>query len=267
VQDGASLSSARGPAAPRPVLATPPHLIAVPNFSGGGAAVSRECVICEDRSLARRVIDADALLPRAAFVDPELTMGHTPNLTLAAGMDVLSRNIEAYLSTLYHPMCESIALEGAALANRALQALALPPDNPEARADLMMASLLGAIAQQKGLGATRSCARALGAVCGLHDGLANALMLEPVMNFNAEALPERIERIALAMRANCAEDFVPYLRRLKRQIGVTGRLSLYGVRPDQIAELAAQAKADPAHRTNPRPCDLEDFVAFFEAAM
>ena len=200
------------------------------------------------------------------FADPELTVGLPAAVTAATGIDALTHNLESFLSPAYHPLCDGIALEGARLAAGALRTAVLRPGNLQARGDMMMASMMGAIAFQKDLGAVHSCAHALGAVCDLHHGLANALMLEPVMSFNLPAAPERFARLAQATGAGAPDAFVDWLRRLKADIGIPPSLAAAGVRREQFERLADIAVADICHRTNPRPCSREDFLRFFEAA-
>ena len=166
------------------------------------------------------MIFSPKLLAREVFADPELTLGLPPAVTAATGMDALTHNIESYLSPAYHPLCDGIALEGVRIAARALPVAVRDGGNLQARADMMMASMMGAIAFQKDLGAVHSCAHALGAVCDLHHGLANALMLEPVMRFNAEAVPAKFAELAHVAGLASADDFVPWLARLKREIGI-----------------------------------------------
>ena len=127
--------------------------------------------------------------------------------------------------------------------------------------------MMGAIAFQKDLGAVHSCAHALGAVCDLHHGLANALMLEPVMQFNLEAARGKFAELAHVVNAGTAEDFIPWLARLKREIGIAPTLSAVGVKPTQITALVAIAEKDICHQTNPRPVTGADFTRFFEQAM
>jgi alcohol dehydrogenase class IV len=141
------------------------------------------------------------------------------------------------------------------------------PGNLAARSDMMMASMMGAIAFQKDLGAVHSCAHALGAVCDLHHGLANALMIEPVMRFNHEAAPQKFADLAHAVGAGGGEDFVPSLARLKREIGIAPNLAAVGVKREQIGRLVEVAERDICHQTNPRPCTRADFARFFEQAL
>jgi alcohol dehydrogenase class IV len=131
-----------------------------------------------------------------------------------------------------------------------------------------MASMMGAIAFQKDLGAVHSCAHALGAVCDLHHGLANALMIDTVLEWNQEAAAEKFEELAhVCQVSGGGEQFIAWLRALKFRIGIRGKLAEHGVKPAQIARLVEIAAADICHRTNPRPCTAADFERLFEEAM
>ena len=249
----------------RPLDHPLPPIFAVPTTSGTGSEVGRSSVVSEDDTHVKRVIFSPRLLARAVFADPELTLGLPPTVTAATGMDALTHNIESYLSPAYHPLCDGIALEGVRIAARALPVAVRDGRNLQARTDMMMASMMGAIAFQKDLGAVHSCAHALGAVCDLHHGLANALMLEPVMRFNAKAVPDKFAELEHAARL-APGDFVPWLGRLKREIGITSSLAAVGVRREQFAKLIDLAVKDVCHQTNPRQCAAADFGQFFEQA-
>jgi len=255
----------------RPITQALPYFIALPTTSGTGSEVGRSSVVSEEAGAdgvhIKRVIFSPQLLAKAVFADPELTLGLPPAVTAATGIDALTHNVESYLSPAYHPLCDGIALEGVRIAARALPLAVRDGSNLQARSDMMMASMMGAIAFQKDLGAVHSCAHALGAVCDLHHGLANALMLEPVMRFNLGAARSKFEELAHVVGAGGAEDFVPWLARLKREIGIAPSLSAVGVERAQIARLAAIAEKDVCHRTNPRPVAHADFERFFEEAM
>jgi alcohol dehydrogenase class IV len=127
---------------------------------------------------------------------------------------------------------------------------------------------MGAIAFQKDLGAVHSCAHALGAVCDLHHGLANALMIDTVLDWNYEAVPGKFDELAHACGvAGGGKAFVPWLRELKASIGILGPLTRYGVKAEQLPRLVEIATADICHQTNPRPCTAADFEALFKAAL
>ncbi|MDE2627311.1 MAG: iron-containing alcohol dehydrogenase [Burkholderiales bacterium] len=250
----------------RPITGALPHFIALPTTSGTGSEVGRASVISEEDTHVKRVIFAPAILAKAVFADPELTLGLPPAVTAATGMDALTHNIESYLSPAYHPLCDGIALEGVRIGARALLTAVREPGNLPARADMMMSSMMGAIAFQKDLGAVHSCAHALGTVCDLHHGLANALMIEPVMAFNLEAVPEKFAELAHVVGATSASTFVPWLAHLKQQIGIAPSLQAVGVTRGHFARLVEIATSDICHRTNPRTCTPADFERFFGEA-
>jgi alcohol dehydrogenase class IV len=245
-----------------------PYFVALPTTSGTGSEVGRSAVISEDDTHLKRIIFSPRVLARVVFADPELTLGLPPNVTAATGMDALTHNIESYLSPAYHPLCDGIALEGTRIAARALVKAVAQPQNLQARGDMMMASMMGAIAFQKDLGAVHSCAHALGAVCDLHHGLANALMIDTVLAWNYEAAPEKFAELAhVCGVAGGGPAFVPWLRQLKVRVGITGRLADHKVTREQLPRLVEIATADICHKTNPRPVTAADFQRLFEQAM
>ena len=243
-----------------------PYFVALPTTSGTGSEVGRSSVISEEDTHVKRVIFSPAILAKVVFADPELTLGLPPAVTAATGMDALTHNIESYLSPAFHPLCDGIALEGTRIGARALLAAVREPANLQARADMMMSSMMGAIAFQKDLGAVHSCAHALGTVCDLHHGLSNALMIEPVMNFNIEAVPAKFAELAHVVGLRSADAFVPWLAHLKQQIGIAPGLAAMGVKREHFARLVEIASADGCHATNPRVCAPADFERFFTEA-
>ncbi len=252
----------------REIGETLPYFIALPTTSGTGSEVGRSSVISEEESHVKRVIFSPKILARVVFADPELTLGLPPAVTAATGMDALTHNVESYLSPAYHPLCDGIALEGTRLAARALATAVREPKNIEARGDMMMSSMMGAIAFQKDLGAVHSCAHALGTVCDMHHGLANALMIDTVLAWNAEAVPAKFDELAHVVGVDGgARGFLDWLKRLKQTIGIAPNLSIAGVRRDAIPRLVAIATADICHQTNPRPVTASDFERLFAQAM
>jgi alcohol dehydrogenase class IV len=182
-------------------------------------------------------------------------------------MDALTHNIESYLSPAYHPLCDGIALEGTRIAAAALVTAVKQPGNLQARSDMMMASMMGAIAFQKDLGAVHSCAHALGAVCDLHHGLANALMIDTVLAWNFEAVPAKFDELAHVCgvagggRRLCPGCGAQGARGHHRHAGCPWREG------GHIPRLVEIATADICHQTNPRPCTAADFERLFQAAM
>jgi alcohol dehydrogenase class IV len=252
----------------RPIVNPLPYFVALPTTSGTGSEVGRSSVVSENDTHVKRTVFSPKILAKTVFADPELTLALPPSVTAATGIDALTHNIESYLSPAYHPLCDGIALEGTRIAAAALRTAVLEPDNLEARSDMMMSSMMGAIAFQKDLGAVHSCAHALGAVCDMHHGLANALMLETVLAWNYEAVPKKFDELAhVCGVAGGGAAFVPWLKQLKADIGITGGLEARGVKPEDLPRLVEIATADICHQTNPRPCTAADFERLLKAAM
>jgi len=252
----------------RPIVHPLPYFVALPTTSGTGSEVGRSAVVSENDSHVKRTVFSPAILARAVFADPELTVGLPPALTAATGMDALTHNIESYLSPAYHPLCDGIALEGLRIGARALAAAVAEPGDLQARADMLMCSMMGAVAFQKDLGSVHACAHALGAVCDLHHGLANALMIDTVLAWNHEAVPHKFDALAQAAGvAGGGAAFVGWLKDLKQRIGITGGLAAHGVRRDMLPRLVPLAARDFTGGTNPRPASEADYERLFLQAL
>lgn len=252
----------------RPVDQPIPYIVAMPTTSGTGSEVGRSTVISDDATHVKRIVFSPRLLAPVVLADPELTLGLPPHLTAATGVDALSHCVEAFLSKGFHPMCDGIALEGIHLVAESLLACYRTPGDLEARGKMMAASMMGAVAFQKGLGVVHSCAHALSAVCGMHHGLANALMLPACMRFNAEAVADRMARMAAVTNGgSTAEDFLDWLDGLLRGLGIPNGLAAAGVKPEHCAALVDIAVADVCHSCNTRAVSRADFEALFKAAM
>src|SRR3982751_1604281 len=211
-----------------------PYFVALPTTSGTGSEVGRSCVISDDATHVKKVVFNPALLAKAVFADPELTLDLPAGVTAATGMDALTHNVESYLSPEYHPLCDGIALEGVRIAARALPIAYRDGRNLQARSDMLMSSMMGAIAFQKDLGAVHSCAHALSTVADLHHGLANGIMIDHVMRFNLPSATAkmgaraRVAGVPGAIGANegaAAEAFIAWLGELKRSVGIPAKLS------------------------------------------
>ncbi|MFN0186714.1 MAG: iron-containing alcohol dehydrogenase [Aquabacterium sp.] len=252
----------------RPIVHELPYFVALPTTAGTGSEVGRSAVVSENDSHVKRSVFSPKILARAVFADPELTLGLPSAITAATGMDALTHNIESYLSPAWHPLCDGIALEGLRLGARALERAVKDGDDLAARSDMLMSSMMGAIAFQKDLGGVHACAHALGAVAGLHHGLANALMIDTVLAWNHEAVPRKFDELAHAAGLGLdGTGVVPWLRARKARIGIEDGLRGHGVRDDMLPRMAALAAADFTNQTNPRPAGEADYARLLAAAM
>jgi len=252
----------------RPVDQALPFWVALPTTAGTGSEVGRSAVISDDASHVKKIIFDPRLLAQAVFADPELTLGLPPKLTAATGMDALTHCVEAYLAKAYHPICDGIALEGLRLASSALPRCVESPGDLDARGDMLMASMMGALAFQKGLGVVHSCAHALSAAADLHHGLANGVMLDHALAFNAEAVPRRFESLAQAvgLKQGGSMEFLAWIKAFKVRLGIPSGLAAAGVAADLEPRLAKLAFQDACHSGNPRPVTEADFAAIFAGA-
>ena len=245
-----------------------PHFITVPTTAGTGSEVGRSAIISEDVSKRKRILFSPKLMAKIVFADPLLTMELPPFITAATGMDALTHNMEAYLAKNFHPMCDGIALEGIALIARSLEKATHDPD-VESRSEMLLASLMGAVAFQKGLGVVHSLAHPLSSLLDTHHGLANAVNLPYGMKFNYEGQEERFDRMAMAfgLGNNKGGEVVDYLFELNGKLGLPTKLSEIGVKESHIEELSALAEADFCHPNNPKPVSKEDFRGLYREAL
>jgi len=251
-----------------------PPLIAIPTTAGTGSEVSRSGVAFLQDTGRKTVIFAPALLPRVALCDPELTYGLPPRATAATGLDAFTHCLEAYLSNGFHPLADAVAIDGVARVARALPVVMQEPNHLQARTDMMVAAMEGAMAFQKGLGNAHALAHALTPVAGLHHGLANAVVLPSVMAFNREAATARLARVAVAMgEPSGASDEVlaglaiDRVRALVTDVGLPTRLSDAGVKSADLERVAALAFRDASHQGNPRPTTEADLLDIARAAL
>ena len=245
-----------------------PHFITIPTTAGTGSEVGRSAIIADDETHQKKILFSPKLLARIVFADPLLTMELPPFITAATGMDALTHNMEAYLAKMPHPLCDGIALEGISLIHQSLETAVKKPDL-ESRSKMLIASLMGAVAFQKGLGVVHSLAHPLSSLLDTHHGLANAVNIPYGMEFNIEGFEHKFKRIAqtLDLPELTGRAVVDYLFDLNSRISIPHRLKDIGVREDQIETLSDLAIADFAHPNNPKPVAREDFRQLYLRAL
>ncbi|MCP4434545.1 MAG: iron-containing alcohol dehydrogenase [Actinomycetia bacterium] len=252
----------------RPIEQAPlPWFVAIPTTAGTGSEVGRSAVIADDDTHIKKIIYSPHLLARVVFADPALTVGLPPHITAATGIDALTHNIEAYLAKGFNPLCDGIAVEGVRLCAANLANAVADGSDIEARSAMLVASMMGAVAFQKGLGLVHSCAHALGTAADVHHGLANGLMIDHALRFNVESSADRLEHLALVVGLDpTAEAFLDWLAALKAEVGVAATLRDHGLDGALAAELTRLATEDPCHANNPRPVGAADFADIFARA-
>jgi alcohol dehydrogenase class IV len=243
-----------------------PPIVAIPTTAGTGSEVGRSGVVTLAATGRKTVIFSPHLLARVALLDPMLTCSLPPRITAATGFDALTHCLEAYSALGDHPMADAIALGGLELCARYLERAVRQGDDLEARGGMMKAAAMGAVAFQKGLGACHSLAHPLSSEKGLHHGLANALCLPAVVEWNASAVPERLARVQTLLDPG-PKTLAQGLRDLRARVGLPSGLRQEGVTPADVDKLADKAFEDACHRCNPRPVTRDDLRDLYLASL
>ena len=238
-------------------------LIAVPTTSGTGSEVARGAIVITDdhRKLG---FHSWHLLPRSAICDPELTLGLPPGLTAATGMDAIAHCMETFMAAAFNPPADGIALDGLERGWAHIERATRDGTDREARLNMMSASIQGAMAFQKGLGAVHSLSHSLGgANPRLHHGTLNAMFLPAVVRFNASAdnvVKEKcLERMARAMGLASGSDIPDAIRDLNARLGLPSGLAAMGVERAMFERIVTGALADHCHKTNPRIASADEY--------
>jgi len=244
-------------------------VVAVPTTSGTGSEVGRCSVIVDPETHTKRFLFHPRMLPERVIADPALTVGLPAALTAAVGMDALSHNLEALCAPGFHPMADGIAIQGILRVKSGLRNAVQDGSNLAARADMMVASTMGATAFQKGLGAMHSLSHAVGGQLGAHHGLLNAVVMPYVLVFNRPAIASTLADLArtLGLPAASFDAFLSWVLALREDLGIPHTLHELGVREAHIDTLAPMAAADPTAATNPVPVDAASLADLYRAAI
>ncbi len=250
-------------------------LIAVPTTAGTGSEVARGAILIVDdgRKLG---FHSWHLLPKAALLDPELTLGLPPLLTAATGMDAIAHCMETFMAAGPNPPADGIALDGLARGWTHIERATRDGSDLDARWQMMSASMQGALAFQKGLGCVHSLSHSLGGVNPrLHHGTLNAMFLPAVVRFNAEAASvqreRRLNRMAQAIGLpGCdaqGSEIAEALSEMNQRLGLPNGLAAMGVERATFERIVDGALADHCHKTNPREASRGDYVEMLRLSM
>ncbi|MGE0152907.1 MAG: iron-containing alcohol dehydrogenase [Reyranellaceae bacterium] len=244
-------------------------VVAVPTTSGTGSEVGRSSVVTDLRDHLKKIIFHARMMPAIVVADPELTVGLPPHITAAVGMDALSHNLEAYCASFYHPMADGIALQGMKLIWEWLPSAVADGKDLEARAHMMVASMMGATAFQKGLGAMHALSHPCSAVLNTHHGLTNGVVMPYVLAFNRPAIADRMAALARYLNLKDASfaGVLDAVLKLRQDIGIPHSLAELGVTPDHIARFAPMAAIDLTAASNPVPMGEQEMAALYRASV
>ena len=252
----------------RPIENAPLPFIAIPTTAGPGTEVTRNAVLVSREHKVKASLRSPLMLPKAAIIDPMLTLGLPAGITASTGADALTQLIEPFVSVRANPLIDLICRDGMQRAARALPRAFAAPGDISARTDMSLASLYGGLAlANAGLGAVHGFAAPIGGMFDAPHGVVCAALLPHVMDVNIRALSERdpagpglarydeIGRILTGQAGAARNDAVAWTQSLIRSLGIP-RLRDVGIQDSDIpgicekALVASSMKANPITLTN-----------------
>ena len=243
-------------------------IIAVPTTAGTGSEVGRAALIVETETIRKVIIFHPQMLPKIVLLDADFTVGLPPHLTAATGMDALSHLLEAYCSPVFHPMAEGIARQGMVIVRDYLIRAVANGADLEARTQMQIASMMGATAFQKGLGAMHALAHPLGAYHNAHHGLLNAILMPYVLQANRSVIEAPLASLARHLEVGSTyEDFLAWVLALRDEVGIPHRLTEAISETVDVPAIARAAILDPSAATNPIQFKAMDYERVLRAAM
>ena len=235
-------------------------IIAIPTTAGTGSEVGRAAGFLNEENHKKKIIFHPKMLPQIAILDPSLTLNLPKSITAGTGMDALAHCIEAYSSPFYHPMAEGTALEGLRLVKENIQEVYHNGNNVEARSHMLVASMMGAAAFQKGLGAIHSITHPVNSLYKTHHGTTNGTVMPFVLNYNRSTIEEKFTRLANFLDIkNGFEGIVDWIIELKKDMEIPETLKDMGVNEGDEIKLAPLAQEDPSTGANPLEMTVERF--------
>lgn len=235
-----------------------PPVICVPTTAGTGAETESTAMITDTQRRIKGCVWHPLARPVAVVLDPELTLGLPPNLTAWTGMDAIIHALEAWFVPSFNPLCDGVALQALNLMWDALPVAVADGNDLQARSRMLAGSCLAGVAFTKGLGLVHALSHMVGAACGTHHGLTNAIILPVVLQFNREVITSRLPPVchAMGLQGNDFDVFYTAICARLDLLGIPKSLAAIGVPRENMAAIAANALLDPARTTNPRASDL-----------
>lgn len=252
-----------------------PPIVAVNTTAGTASEVTRHCVLTNSETKLKFVIVSWRNVPLVSINDPLLMIGIPPALTAATGMDALTHAVEAYVSKNANPVTDAAAIQAMKLISTNLRQAVANGENVEARENMAYASLLAGMAfNNADLGYVHAMAHQLGGQYDMPHGVANAILLPTVEEYNMISNPQRFAEIAEFLGENieglstrdAAEKAIAALRTLATDVGIPATLEEMGVKKEDFDLMADNALRDGNAFSNPRQGNKKDIIELFEKA-
>ncbi|MDD5758771.1 MAG: iron-containing alcohol dehydrogenase [Desulfobulbaceae bacterium] len=251
--------------------------IMIPTTAGTGAEVSFTAVFINEKTRSKGGMNGDPLYPEVAILDPELTLSLPPQVTASIGIDAFTHAIEAFVSTQAHPISDMYATEAMKLISGNLAKAFAHGGNLEARTNMLLGSLLaGKALATAGVGLVHAMAYPLGGMFGIPHGLANAVLLPYVLQYNLIGAPEKYAQVAAIMGCDtkgmtckeAARCTVEAVYELNMEIGIPATLAELNISADQIPEMARIAlTVTRPIENNPRRPTLDEVINVYQVAL
>ncbi|MBA8862468.1 alcohol dehydrogenase [Ochrobactrum anthropi] len=257
-----------------PVAGAP--VIAVPTTAGTGSELTIWSVLSDKVQKVKISVGSTLNCAKIALLDPELTLSLPSAITATTGMDALTHALESYVNTATQPISEAMSEQAMVLIAKSLRTAVNDGSNLEARGDMLLASTIAAMAfNNTRLGVVHAFAMPLGAKFGIPHGLVNAIMLPEVMRFNhlsnakkfariAEIFGEDISGLSAEQAALLSVDAISKLR---ADVGISAKLSNFGVTPERLDEVVEEALQSGNVPVNPRQPTHDDMRALLQAEL
>jgi len=248
-------------------------LIAIPTTAGTGSEVTFSSVITDTQQKFKFSIHHTKIAPRIALLDPEMTVTMPPALTAATGMDALTHAIEGFTANGSEPLADAVALYAIELIAAHLKTAVFDGRNLEARAGMLLGSVLAGISfSHSDVAAVHCIAEALGGKYDAAHGVCNAVVLPTMMEYNMEHCRDKYARIAAAMGITCdpvregARQAVDAVKKLAVEVNIPDFGSL-GVKMEDVDELAYNSSINGSNGSNPRPMSKDDYLTVINSMM
>jgi alcohol dehydrogenase len=251
-------------------------IIAIPTTAGTGSEATYWSVLTDKKTKLKTGVGSWYLMPTVAIIDPLLTKSVPPKVTAFTGMDALTHAMESYVCKATQPISEALALHSMKLIARSLRKAVANGDDLDAREDMIMASNIVALAfNVTRLGLAHAFASPLGAHFNIPHGLANAIVLPYVMEFNVMTVPEKYSEIAIIFEENvtglskmeAGMKAVDAIKKLMIDMGIVEGLKDFGVKEEDLRPIAEEAYTSGNVAVNPRKSTVDDLIKILEKAM
>lgn len=250
--------------------------IAIPTTAGTGAEVARNAVIINRNTRSKRSFRSNYLFARIAIIDPTLTVDLPQEITASTGIDTLTHLIEGYISRKANPLTDILAIKGISLVGEALISAYNNGSDLEAREKMSLASLLGGVVlTNSGLGIAHGVSPFLGALHGIPHGVANGILLPRAIEFNLSSNIQKFKSVASVLGEKIeglTEEETAYkalsaVERIVKELGIPQSLGEFGVKSEDLYELAKKSLTSNSTRGNPREVSYEDLLSFLNKIM